>query len=146
MAEEAMERAIAHFDFVLSLEQELDDRFLLAIVYFWKGPLPAAARRVRRSSDLYRQGKRAGACLGHRACGGDAGARRVAFFSAGQMERSGADFAGGGARACRYRRSCDAGQHPVVLRRMARREGRFDKAIEFLKAPSGIMASGIRGT
>jgi len=36
MAEEAMERAIAHFDFVLSLEQELDDRFLLAIVYFWK--------------------------------------------------------------------------------------------------------------
>src|SRR5208283_3693705 len=37
MVEEAMETAIAHFDFVLSLGEELDDRFLLAIVYFWKG-------------------------------------------------------------------------------------------------------------
>src|SRR5450755_3233159 len=37
MVEEAMEPAIGHFDFVLSLGEELDDQFLLAIVYFWKG-------------------------------------------------------------------------------------------------------------
>src|SRR3981081_407052 len=37
MAEEAMETAIGHFDFVLSLGKELDDRFLLAIACFWKG-------------------------------------------------------------------------------------------------------------
>src|SRR5450759_1847555 len=37
MGEEAMETAIGHFDFALSLGEELDDRFLLAIVYFWKG-------------------------------------------------------------------------------------------------------------
>jgi len=33
MAEEAVETAIGHFDFVLSLGDELDDRFLLAIAY-----------------------------------------------------------------------------------------------------------------
>src|SRR5258708_10882206 len=37
MVEEAMETAIGHFDFVLSLGKELDDRFLLAIACFWKG-------------------------------------------------------------------------------------------------------------
>src|ERR1035441_9154751 len=37
MAEEAMEPAIAHFDFVLSLPEELNNRFLLAIAYYWKG-------------------------------------------------------------------------------------------------------------
>ena len=37
MAEEAMETAIAHFDFVLSLPEELNNRFLLAIAYYWKG-------------------------------------------------------------------------------------------------------------
>src|ERR1035441_3684470 len=36
MAEEAMETAIAHFDFVLSLPEELNNRFLLAIAYYWK--------------------------------------------------------------------------------------------------------------
>jgi tetratricopeptide (TPR) repeat protein len=40
-----METAIGHFDFVLSLGEELDDRFLLAIVYFWKG------RCLRRRGD-----------------------------------------------------------------------------------------------
>ncbi len=37
MAEEAMEAAIPHFDFVLSLPDELNNRFLLAITYYWKG-------------------------------------------------------------------------------------------------------------
>jgi len=37
MAEESSEEAILHFDFVLSLEQETDDRELVAIANFWKG-------------------------------------------------------------------------------------------------------------
>ncbi|MFZ3266868.1 MAG: hypothetical protein WA172_22885 [Terriglobales bacterium] len=37
MAEEAMETAIPHFDFVLSLPEELNNHFLLAIAYYWKG-------------------------------------------------------------------------------------------------------------
>src|SRR5712692_10029729 len=37
MAEESKEEAIGHIDFVLSLEQETDDKELLAIANFWKG-------------------------------------------------------------------------------------------------------------
>src|SRR5258708_7366499 len=47
MVEEAMETAIGHFDFVLSLGKELDDRFLLAIACFWKG------RCLLRRSEYY---------------------------------------------------------------------------------------------
>ena len=45
MGEESMEAAIGHFDFVLGMSQELDDRFLLAIVHFWK------ARCLRRRGE-----------------------------------------------------------------------------------------------
>jgi tetratricopeptide (TPR) repeat protein len=37
MAEESTDEAILHFDFVLGLEQETDDKELLAIANFWKG-------------------------------------------------------------------------------------------------------------
>src|SRR5215472_13074701 len=37
MAEEINEEALCHFDFVLSLEAETDDKELLAIANFWKG-------------------------------------------------------------------------------------------------------------
>lgn len=37
MAEESKDEAIRHFDFVLGLEQETDDRELVSIANFWKG-------------------------------------------------------------------------------------------------------------
>jgi len=37
MAEESKDEAIRHFDFVLGLDQETDDKELLAIANFWKG-------------------------------------------------------------------------------------------------------------
>ena len=37
MAEESTDEALRHFEFVLSLEQESDDRELLSIANFWKG-------------------------------------------------------------------------------------------------------------
>lgn len=37
MADEAMELAIPHFDFVLGLPDELDNPFLLSIAFYWKG-------------------------------------------------------------------------------------------------------------
>jgi len=37
MAEESKDEAIVHFDFVLSLDQETDDKELLSIANFWKG-------------------------------------------------------------------------------------------------------------
>jgi tetratricopeptide (TPR) repeat protein len=37
LREEAIQTAIGHFDFVLGLGEELNDEFLLAIINFWKG-------------------------------------------------------------------------------------------------------------
>jgi tetratricopeptide (TPR) repeat protein len=37
MAEEAKDEAIGHFDFVLNLSEEVDDKELLSIANFWKG-------------------------------------------------------------------------------------------------------------
>jgi len=37
MSEEAKEEAIAHLDFVLGLEEQIDDKELLSIANFWKG-------------------------------------------------------------------------------------------------------------
>jgi tetratricopeptide (TPR) repeat protein len=37
MAEESIDEAIRHFDFVLSLESEIDDQEVLSIANFWKG-------------------------------------------------------------------------------------------------------------
>ena len=101
MVEEAMEPAIAHFDFVLSLGEELDDRFLLAIVYFWKG------RCLRRRGEydealIYTgKGRDLALALGHPRM---AAVMQVLegwlLFSAGQMERGGAHLAGGGKRSC----------------------------------------------
>jgi len=147
MAEEAMERAIAHFDFVLSLEQELDDRFLLAIVYFWKG------RCLRRRGEydealIYTgQGKRAGACLGPSAHGGgDAGARRVAFFQQGKWKEAVRISQAAERVLAATDDHVTLGNIQSFYGRMARRKGVSIRRLNSLKAPFGIMASGIRGT
>ncbi len=100
MADEAMELAIPHFDFVLGLPDELDNPFLLSIALLLEGPLPASAGRVRRRPGSHREGKSHGARARSSTHGGrDAGTRRLAFVSARQMERCGARLGGGGKRA-----------------------------------------------
>jgi tetratricopeptide (TPR) repeat protein len=134
MAEETMETAIGHFDFVLSLGEELDDRFLLAIVYFWKG------RCLRRKGDydqaLTYTGKGRDLALG-------LGNPRMAavmqvlegwiLFQEGKWKE-----------AVRISQTAESVLHETddyvtlgniqsFYGRMARREGRFDKAIEFFE-------------
>ena len=93
MADEAIETAIPHFDFVLRMPEELNNRFLLAIAYYWKG------RCLRRRGDYDEalvftgKGRDLALELEQPAHGGrDAGARRLDFISAGEMERGGARF------------------------------------------------------
>jgi tetratricopeptide (TPR) repeat protein len=135
MVEEAMEPALAHFDFVLSLKEELDDRFLLAIVYFWKGrclrrrgdydealiytgkgrdlalelehPRMAAVMRVLEGWLLFQQGKWKEAV-------------RISQ-QAESVLRETDDYV-------------TLGNIQSFYGRMARREGRFDKAIEFFES------------
>jgi tetratricopeptide (TPR) repeat protein len=135
MVEEAMEKAIGHFDFVLSLGQELDDRFLLAIVYFWKG------RCLRRRGEydealIYTvKGKDLALALGHVRM---AAVMQVLegwlFFQHGKWKE-----------ALRISQAAESvlketddyvtlGNIQSFYGRMARREGRFDKAVEFFES------------
>lgn len=138
MAEEAMEPAIAHFDFVVSLGDELDDRFLLAIVYFWKG------RCLRRRGEydealIYTgKGKDLALVLGYPRM---AAVMQVLegwlLFQQGKWKE-----------AVRVSQAAEnvlgetddyvtLGNIQSFYGRMARREGRFDKAIEFFESAIG---------
>ena len=135
MVEEAMEPAITHFDFVLSLKEELDDRFLLAIVYFWKG------RCLRRRGDydealIYTgKGRDLALELGHPRM---AAVMRVLegwlLFQQGKWKEA----VRISQQAENVLRETDdyvtLGNIQSFYGRMARREGRFDKAIEFFES------------
>ncbi|MGO9084314.1 MAG: hypothetical protein ACLQBK_03740 [Candidatus Sulfotelmatobacter sp.] len=138
MAEEAEETAIAHFDFVLSLAEELDDRFLLAIVYFWKG------RCLRRRGDydealIYTgKGRDLALALGHLRM---AAVMQVLeswlLFQQGKWKEA---MRISHAAESALRETDDyvtLGNLQSFYGRMARREGRFDKAIEFFESAIG---------
>jgi tetratricopeptide (TPR) repeat protein len=135
MSEETMEAAIGHFDFVLSLGDELDDPFLLAIVYFWKGR--CLRRRGEYDEGLIYTGKGRDLAL-------ELGHPRMAavmqvlegwiLFQQGKWKE-----------AVRISQAAERvlgetddyvtlGNLQSFYGRMARREGRFDKAIEFFES------------
>jgi tetratricopeptide (TPR) repeat protein len=135
MGQEAMETALGHFDFVLSLGEELDDRFLLAIVCFWKG------RCLRRRGEydealIYTvRGKDLAQALGHPRM---AAVMQVLegwlFFQQGKWK----DAVRISQAAESVLRETDdyvtLGNIQSFYGRMARREGRFDKAVEFFES------------
>lgn len=134
MAEESMETAIAHFDFVLSLSDELQDQFLLAIVYFWK------ARCLRRRGEydeaiiFTTKGKQLALADGH-----------VPMAAVMQVLEGWLLFQQGKWKeALRVTKAAEAilretddyvtlGNIQSFYGRLARREGRFDKAIEYFE-------------
>jgi tetratricopeptide (TPR) repeat protein len=135
MVEEAMEPAIGHFDFVLSLGEELNDQFLLAIVYFWKG------RCLRRRGEydealIYTlKGKDLALGLGYPRM---AAVMQVLegwlYFQQGKWKES---VRGSQAAENALRETDDyvtLGNIQSFYGRMARRAGRFDKAIEFFES------------
>jgi len=138
MAEEAMETAIGHFDFVLSLGQELDDQFLLAIACFWKGR--CLRRRGEYDEALIYTGKGRDLAVG-------LGHLRMAAVM--QVLESWLLFQQGKWKeAVRISQTAEKvlgdtddyvtlGNIQSFYGRMARREGRFDKAIEFFESAIG---------
>jgi tetratricopeptide (TPR) repeat protein len=135
MVEEAMETAIVHFDFVLSLGEELDNRFLLAIVYFWKGRCLRRRGEYDEALIYTSKGKDLAAGLGH--------LRMAAVM---QVLESWLLFQQGKWKeAVRISQAAESalrqtddyvtlGNIQSFYGRMARREGRFDKAIEFFES------------
>jgi len=135
MSEEAVETAIGHFDFILSLGEELDDRFLLAIVYFWKG------RCLRRKGDydealIYTgKGRDLALALGHLRM---AAVMQVLeswlLFQQGKWKEA---LRISQAAENTLRETDDyvtLGNLQSFYGRMARREGRFDQAVEFFES------------
>jgi tetratricopeptide (TPR) repeat protein len=135
MVEEAMETAIGHFDFVLSLGEELDDRFLLAIVYFWKGR--CLRRRGEYDEALIYTGKGRDLALA---------LKHLRMAAVMQVLESWLLFQQGKWKeAVRISQVAESvlretddyvtlGNIQSFYGRMARREGRFDKAIEFFES------------
>lgn len=134
MAEEAIESAIPQFDFVLGLPAELNNQFLLAIAYYWKG------RCLRRRGDydeaiVYTgKGRDLALTLGHPRM---AAVMQVLegwiLFQQGKWKE-----------AVRVSQAAESalgesddyvtlGNIQSFYGRMARREGRFDKAIELFE-------------
>ncbi len=138
MVEESMETAISHFDFVLSLERELDDRFLLAIVYFWKG------RCLRRRGDYDEalictvQGKELALALGHPRM---AAVMQVLegwlLFQQGKWKEALRISQAAERVLGETDDSVTLGNIQSFYGRMARREGRFDQAIQYFESAIG---------
>jgi tetratricopeptide (TPR) repeat protein len=135
MVEEAMETAIGHFDFVLGLGRELDDHFLLAIVYFWKGRCLRRRGEYDEALIYTAKGRDLALALGYLRM---AAVMQVLegwlFFQQGKWKE-----------AVRISRAAEStlretddyvtlGNIQSFYGRMARSEGRFDKAIEFFES------------
>jgi tetratricopeptide (TPR) repeat protein len=135
MVEEAMDAAIGHFDFVLSLGEELDDRFLLAIVYFWKG------RCLRRKGDYDEalictcKGRDLALALGHLRM---AAVMQVLeswlLFQQGKWKEAVRISQAAEKALAETDDYVTLGNIQSFYGRMARREGRFDKATEFFES------------
>jgi len=65
MTEESKDEAIKHFDFVLGLEQETDDKELLAIANFWKGRCLRMAGEYDQALAFGEKGRTLASELGH---------------------------------------------------------------------------------
>src|ERR1700674_34940 len=138
MVEEAMETAIGHFDFVLSLGKELDDRFLLAIACFWKGR--CLRRRGEYDEALIYTGKGRDLAVG-------LGHLRMAavmqvleswlLFQQGKWKEAVRISQAAEKVLGETDDSVTLGNIQSFYGRMARREGRFDKAIEFFESAIG---------
>ncbi len=131
MAEEEIDTAIRHFDFVLGLPQELNDKQSLSIVFFWK------ARCLRRKGEYEKalifadQGKASALALGFpRMAALSEVLESWLLFQKGKLKEA--------EQVSRHAESVLGETDDYVTMgniysfygRMARRAGRFDKAIE----------------
>jgi tetratricopeptide (TPR) repeat protein len=131
MTEESEDAAIAHFDFVAGLGQELNDSQSSAIVYFWKGrclrkkgEYDEALTYTLRARDLALE-------LGNRRM---AAVMRVVeswvFFQKGKFREAGNILREAQAALEDTDDYVTLGNIHSSYGRIARREGRYDKAIE----------------
>lgn len=131
MAEEEIDTAIRHFDFVLGLPEELNDKQSLSIVFFWKARCLRRRGEYEKALIFANQGKDSAMALGYpRMAALSEVLESWILFQRGKLKE--AEQISHHAEAV-LRETDDhvtMGNIYSFYGRMARRAGRYDKAIE----------------
>jgi tetratricopeptide (TPR) repeat protein len=131
MSEESKEEAIRHFDFVLSLEQETDDKELLSIANFWKGRCLRMKGEYDQALAYAVKGRDLALELGHQPM---AAVMRVLeswlFFQKGDAKQAIEILQAAEAILSKTDDYLTLGNIHSAYGRIARRQGRYQHAIE----------------
>jgi tetratricopeptide (TPR) repeat protein len=131
MAAESKEEAIQHLDFVLGLEEQTDDRELLAIANFWKGRCLRMKGEYDQALAFAVKGRELATELGHEPM---AAVMRVLeswlFFQKGNTKQALQILHGAEAALSKTDDYLTLGNIHSSYGRIARRQGRYQHAIE----------------
>jgi tetratricopeptide (TPR) repeat protein len=131
MAEESADTAIGHFDFVAGLGEELNDRQSLAIIYFWKGRCLRKKGEYDEALTYTLRGRDLALELGHTRM---AAVMRVLeswlLFQKGKSREAANILREAQGALQETDDYVTLGNIHSSYGRMARREGRYDKAVE----------------
>jgi tetratricopeptide (TPR) repeat protein len=134
MAEEEIDSAIRHFDFVLGLPEELNDQQSLSIVFFWKARCLRRRGEYEKALIFANQGKQSALALGFpRMAALSEVLESWLLFQKGKLKEA--------EQVSRHAESVlgetddyvTLGNIYSFYGRMARRAGRYDKAIEHFR-------------
>ena len=135
MAAEATEEAIGHLDFALGLEEQIDDRELLAIANFWKGRCLRMKGEYDEALAYAVKGRQLAAELGHAPM---AAVMRVLeswlFFQKGNVKQALQILQEAEAVLSKTDDYLTLGNIHSSYGRIARRQGRYQHAIEHFTA------------
>jgi tetratricopeptide (TPR) repeat protein len=135
MAEESKEEALRHFDFVLSLADETDDKELLSIAYFWKGRCLRMKGEYDQALAFAVKGRELASELGHRPM---AAVMRVLeswlFFQKGDAKQAVDILQEAEAILSKTDDDLTLGNIHSSYGRIARRQGRYQHAINSFTA------------
>ena len=135
MAEESKDEAMEHIDFVLGLEQETGDRELLAIANFWKGRCLRMKGEYDQALAFAVKGRELALELGHQPM---AAVMRVLeswlFFQKGDAKQAVGILQEAGAILSKTDDYLTLGNIQSSYGRIARRQGRYQQAIEHFTA------------
>lgn len=131
MAEESIDEALRHFDFVLSLESEIDDQEVLSIANFWKGRCLRVKGEYDQALAFAVRGRDLALKLGHLPM---SAVMRVLeswlFFQKGNAKEAVAILRNAEAILSRTDDYLTLGNIHSSYGRIARRQGRYQHAIE----------------
>jgi tetratricopeptide (TPR) repeat protein len=139
MTQESKEEAIAHFDFVLALESEIEDKELLSIANFWKGRCLRMKGEYDEALAFAVKGRELASELGHQPM---AAVMRVLeswlWFQKGDAKQATEILQEADSILCRTDDYLTLGNIHSSYGRIARRQGRYQHAIDSFTTAIGF--------